>query len=170
VPDYIPDPTHAQQDAFLVQTLRDQIDYPTVDPSRLDAKFMMYPVVCEILGLLQSRVANLSYMQVFNCDVSLQLGSPIYVDAANHVANANATDAAHAKVVGFVRSKPTTNTCLVSHFRYASGLSGLTPGAAVYLTDIGGYSATAGTFTKVLGTAISTTEALCEADPRSAQA
>jgi hypothetical protein len=68
-------------------------------------------------------------------------------------------------VVGFVRSKPSAITCYLEHYLLKTGLSGLTAGDPVYLTDAGGFGAAAGTVSKTIGYAIDTDEALLSASP-----
>lgn len=66
-------------------------------------------------------------------------------------------------LIGFALSAVTaTNVGLVQYRGIMAGFSGLSPGKRYYLTDAGGVSTTAGTYTKVVGIATSTTEILIQ--------
>ena len=167
--DYTPNSTDAQQDAFVVRTYTDPLSYGSYDQRRWDAKYGIVTVVNEILGLLKGRVANESYGQTFACDAGLANGDPLYCDSSNHVAKGDSTSSARCRIIGFCRYKPSPTTCMVSHYRYGSSLSGGVAGAPCYLTDAGGYGPSAGSVAKKLGTYVSSTEALMEAGPATAQ-
>lgn len=170
MPDYTPTAASALGKAFTGAVVTDFIDYPVYSQSRWDGKFGSYPIQNEILGLWASTVAPALYSQTYTCLAGLAVGSPVYVSANNTVALALATTVTTARVVGFVEYKPTTTSCRLSHFYYAAGLSGGTAGGKVYLTNAGGFSATAGTVSKIVGEWISTTEALLSATPDVASA
>lgn len=167
---YTPGLADAAQDAFAGQAFADpgSSAYAAADPARVDAKYFLKPVQDEILSLHAGRVASASYRRTWTCVSGLNVGDPVYVSANDTVALADATTAAKAQVIGFVRYKPTTTTCYIEHFRYVSGLSGGTAGAAVCLSDAGGFSASAGTVAKIVGQWITATEALLHATQSSA--
>lgn len=162
---YTPDLAGAAQDAFAGQAFDDpgSSAYAAADPARVDAKYFLKPVQDELLALHAGRVASASYRQTWTCASGLNAGDPVYVSANDTVTLADATTNTKAQVIGFVRYKPTTTTCYIEHFRYVSGLSGGTAGGKVYLTDAGGFSASAGTVEKVVGQWITATEALLHA-------
>jgi hypothetical protein len=170
---YTPAATSALEDAAvdLVRERDDPLDFTTegYNVLRWDALYGAVPMLNEILGLIAGRVSSMAYGQTFACLAGLNVGDPVRISADNTVVLALATNAGNAKVFAFCRYKPTAITCYVDHYRYISGLAGGTAGNPVYLTDVGGYGAIAGSVTKIVGTWISTTEALVKADPLTAQ-
>lgn len=130
-----------------------------------------------MLALIKGNVSIPAYGIQLTCGASDAVGDPVRISGNNTVTKALATTEANARVLGFIRHKGTlgsasssgASTCYISHFYYKSGLSGLTAGNVVYLSDTGTVSASAGTFAKVVGIAISTTEALLMADSILAQ-
>lgn len=162
---YTPASTDANEDAFSGQAYIDPKGYIVFNGQRIDAKYFLKPVQDEILALLSGRVASSAYRQTWTCIAGLNVGDPVYVSANDTATLALATTEATAAVIGYVRYKPSTTTCYIDHFQYKSGLSGLTAGSPVYLTDAGGFSATPGTVPKVVGVAITATEALVHASP-----
>lgn len=166
--DYTIDKANAEQDAWSnPATLTDPVAYSSEDSARVTAKYFGQPVLEELLALINSRVSSKAYNKVWTCIAGLNVGDPVYISAADTVALALATTEATAKVVGFVRYKPTTTTCLIEHFQFKTGLAGLTAGADVFLSNAGGFAATAGTFERRLGVALDTDEAIVSAEPRS---
>lgn len=92
------------------------------------------------------------------------VGQAVRFDPANpySVLPANSTDAAHSAICGFIRtiqaSAPTN--CAIAFAARVTGLSGLTENAPVYLQDSGAIGATPGTYPRIVGRAMSTTDAL----------
>lgn len=161
---------NAVEDAIVFPTMEDPYDYSADNQKLYIAKFRSLPSMNEIYALRRASVAMGQYQQTFACLAGLNVGDPVYPSAANTVALANSIATANSNVIGFCRYKPTTTSCLISHFRYVSGLSGLTVNGSVYLTDAGSFSATPGTVAKIVGFAISTTEALVFGGPSSGSA
>lgn len=162
---YEPTSDDALEDEYEGVDFDDPGESPLVhSPGFVSSLHFFKPVQDEILALIKGSVASKGYRQTYTCGTGDAVGEPVRISGNNTVTQALATTAANAKVVGFVRSKPTTTTCHISHYLYVSGLSGLTAGSPVYLTDAGSYSASAGTVAKVVGVASSTTEALLVAD------
>jgi len=174
--DYTAAKANALAKAFALRTRSDMFNYSAFNPIRWDGKYGVYPIENEIASLVADALATKGYSQSYTCLAGLAVGEPVRISANNTVVLALATTAANAKVVGFVDHKGSLGatsdgaalTCYITHYLYKSGLSGLTAGNPVYLTDAGGYSATAGTVAKVVGIAISTTEAVLCADPTAA--
>ena len=162
---YTPLYSDATRDAYAGKSGQDPRDYASAVARRVDYKYDLNPAYSEILALIRGSIASGTYRQTWTCLAGDAVGDPVYVSAANTIEMADATTAAKALVVGFIRYKPTTTSCHLDRLLYQSGLSGLTPGAVVFLTDAGGFSATPGTVRREVGIAISTTEALLEACP-----
>jgi len=168
--DYTISKANAVQDAWAnPATLTDPVQYTTEPTARLTAKYYGKPVLEEVLALIGSRVSSRAYQKTWTCLAGLNVGDPVYVSATDTVSLALATTAATSRVIGFVRYKPSTITCYIDHFILKTGLSGLTAGSPVYLSDAGGFAATAGTISKVLGIATDTDEAIVEADQGGAE-
>lgn len=98
------------------------------------------------------------------CPTTVAVGDAVYLTGANAVDRANAGATATTPVVGFVRSKGTTTTCVVQCVGPLGGFSSLTPGAVYYLAKTDGQittnvSAYSGTDTiQRVGEAVSATE------------
>lgn len=139
--------------------------YASQNPDRVDAKYFLEPVQSNLLALWQAGggVAGYQYSnKTWTCPAGLVVGDPIYVSSSGNVALALATTVPKSKVFGFVADKPTSTTCYISHFMQKTGLSALSSGLDVYLTNAGGYSLTPGTVAKIVGRAESATVAwLC---------
>ena len=168
---YTPSAASATGDVFAAAApvQADNQNWLAHDPGRWDAKYGSYPALSEICGLIAGKIALPSLQRIFNCLPGLAVGQPVSISADNTVALALGDTAPHAAVIGFVAYKPTAVTCLLVFMEYVSGLSGLTAGGPVYLADDGSISAVAGSVTRIMGTAISTTEAILYANPLSAQ-
>ncbi len=162
---YTPDVTAALLDAFVGIIMADPGDIPAHDPAFITAKYLLNPLQNEVLALLASNVADPTLRQLYTCTSADVVGAPVRISDNNTVELANSTDAAHADVVAFVRSKPSTTTCYLQHFIRVTGLTGGTYGAPAYLSDAGAIAATPGTFVKTLGKYISSTSALLIAGP-----
>lgn len=125
-----------------------------------------------MLARIKGAVALASYGVSYTCGVGDAVGDPVRISGNNTVTLALGTTAANAKVIGFIAHKGPrgaasvagSTSCVVVHYYYKSGLSGLTAGNPVYLSNTGTISASAGTSAKILGEAISTTEAILYAD------
>lgn len=146
-------------------------EYQSQNPDRVDAKYFLDPVQSNILGIWQAGggLAGYQYSNTtWTCDASLAVNDPVYVSSDSTVSKADATTQAKSKVFGFVAEKPTTTTCLVSHFVEKTGLAALVAGSVVYLTDAGGYSLTPGTVEKPVGRARTETIAELFAAPADA--
>ena len=173
--DYVSAVAQALEDAFVGErTWTDPLAYGTFNGKRWDAKYGAYIVHNELIALRNARIVNAAYGQLsYACIAGLNVGDPVYISAASTATLALATTAAASKVIGFVRHKGTlgatsvgaATTCFLSHYYYKTGLSGLTVGDPVYLSDTGTISATQGTVPKAIGVAITTTTALLYADP-----
>ncbi len=149
-------------------------DDPLLIKNRLDARGFAKPVQDEILALIAGRVSSAPYRQLWSCGHDVALGTPMYVSGSDCVDPANALNATHAKVIGFVRHKPSPNTCYLDHFWIGGsgidmlgtgsdvtggtiaitdrGDAGITPGATAYLADDGKISDVPGTLIVPLGT------------------
>ena len=160
------------QDAFPGQTVYD----PTVPkPSGSQGVYgdtFFKPVQDEILALVQGRIASRLRGQSFTCAAGDAVGDPVYLSAASTVGKGDATTAAKSRIIGFIRHKgplgaasvPAATTCYVENFLFKSGLTGGTSAQPVYLTDAGGFGASAGTVKKIMGMFVSATTALLCAD------
>jgi hypothetical protein len=166
---YTPVYTDATRDAYAGKSGQDPRAYTTDVARRVDFKYTLNPLYNETLNLIRGSVADGTYRKTWTCLAGLNVGDPVYVSATDTVSLALATTAATSRVVGFVRYKPTTTSCYLDHFILKTGLSGLTAGNPVYLSDAGGFAATAGTISKVLGIATDTDEAIVEADQGGAE-
>jgi hypothetical protein len=129
----------------------------------------------QIIKLWQSSVATAQYQQLFTSLESsseLVVGNPVRIAGVGQIALATADTLSNSQLFGFVAAVIETGSqpeYIVQHYCAVSSLSGLTPKAPVYLTNVGGYSATPGTIPAIVGTAISTTAALLTADAMWAQ-
>ena len=163
----IPDASHALEDAQvdLSRNCVDPDDFSVegYNTLRWDVLYGRYPAFNEILGLIAGRVSSVSYLQAFNCLAGLNVGDSSYISGNNTVSKADATNDIKKRVCGWIRYKPTPTTCYIEHYQYKSGLAG-TAGNPVYLQDDGSLGPTPGTKSKVLGTYISTSEAMVHAD------
>lgn len=130
-----------------------------------DAAHFGLEVQHNLLAAINAAVASPFYRQVFSCASGLTTGQPAYLSDANTVALAAASGSGTSKVIGFVRDRTAADTgCYLAHFWRATGIT-TTTGGAVFLTNAGGYSGTAGTFKKAVGIGLSTTVAWLEAGP-----
>ena len=164
--DYTIDRTAAAQDAWTFPAqVSDPVLYSSEWAARITAKYFGKPVLDELLALIYSRVASKTYAKLWTCLAGLNVGDPVYISTTDTVTLALATTEPTSRVVGFVRSKPSAITCYLEHYLLKTGLSGLTAGDPVYLTDAGGFGAAAGTVSKTIGYAIDTDEALLSASP-----
>ena len=160
------DPSAAEMDAWTPPaTIEDPQVYAAHAAKKVSARFIGRPLLENLAALIRCRVSSYSYGRSFTCLAGLNVGDPVYCDSANSVLLATAAAAASARLFGFVRYKPASTSCYVEHYRYASGLSALTAGATVYLTDAGGFAAAAGTVRVTAGIALSTTTAMLSAGP-----
>jgi len=172
VPNYTPASSNASEAAYAGRIITDLVPYSSYVQSRWDAKYGAQEIMNELLAFRDAAVSGKQYLQQFTCLTGLNVGDPVRISGNNTVVLALATTQANSRVVGFVRHKGTIGsassaaalTCYLSHYRYVSGLTGGTAGNPCYLTDAGGFSATAGTYAKVVGVFTSTTEALLVAD------
>ena len=157
------------QQGFIGAIARDQIPPPAVNPVLHNA-YRQAVVESQLIKLWQTILMNVADQKVYACLAGLNVGDPVNCSAADDTATLAKSDTeAHSRVMGFCGYKPTTTTCLVYPFHLATGLTSLTRNGPVYLSDAGGYAGTQGTVLKVLGTAISATEAILWADPAWAQ-
>jgi hypothetical protein len=130
-----------------------------------DAAYFGIEVENNLLASINSAIASPFYRQTWACTGTIATGNPAYITDAITIDKALAASSGTSKVVGFVRDKTAGGTgCYLAHFWCATGIT-TTTGAAVFLTDAGGYSGTAGTFKRCLGIGINTTTALLEAGP-----
>jgi len=118
------------------------------------------PVVVIPSTLLQTRDSVIT--TDFTYGATLTALAPVYVDtaASNKLKLALATAAATADTFVGITVDSGVDTDVNKRVQIAgivTGLSGLTPGAVVFLTDAGGISSVAGTYRFPLGVAISAT-------------
>jgi hypothetical protein len=73
-----------------------------------------------------------------NCTATEQVGNAVYVFADGEVRQANNTNIATAKVIGFIVTKPTTTSCTVRVIGIIDFFTGLTPGKHYFLDDVNG--------------------------------
>ena len=139
---YTPALADALSDAFAGQAFDDPLAYTTKVNKRVDVKYFGKPVQDELLALIAACVARPSLRTAYTCLAGLTVGSPVYVSAADTVTLADATTQAKSRVIGFCRYKPTTTTCYLEQFQRVTGLTGLTAGSPVYLSDAGAVAAT----------------------------
>ncbi len=165
MPTYTPAASDATQDARAFPTKFQTRSYSVNPPNRVTAQWDLKPHSDELLALIAARVSSAAYSMTWTCASGLSVGAPVYISGNGAVALANATDATHAAVVGFVRFKPTTTSCLLDHFRLVTGDLDGTAGSPVYLTNSGVLSTTAGTIPAIIGTFRSVTEAVLFASP-----
>lgn len=174
---YTPADSAALECAFNPPAHDDPKAYSASANKRIDTKYDLYPNANELLALIKGNVSSKARGVQYTCGAGDLVGDPVRISGNLTVTKALATTAANAKVVGFIRHKGSlksasvagATTCYLQNFLYVSGLSGLTANNPVYLTDAGGYSASAGTSAKIVGIAISATEALLCADEMLAQ-
>jgi len=164
--DYTIDKANAEQDAWVnPATLTDPVAYSTEESARVTAKFFGQPMMEELLALIDSRVSSKTYNRTYTCIAGDAVGDPVYLSADDTVAKALATTQAKARVVGFIRSKPTTTSCLLEHFRYVAGLAGLVAGQDLFLSDAGAAAGTPGTIRVVIGVALTASTGIIYASP-----
>lgn len=168
---YVPASADALADAFSSVTFNDPgaSAYSAANSNRIDAKYFLKPVQDEILANIKALVARQQYQQTFACATTVSVGDPLYISAANTVALALASSKTTCRVIGTCAYKPSTTTCVISHYYYKSGLAGLTPNAPVYLSNSGSIASSKGDVAFIIGTAISSTEAVISVDPLMAQ-
>jgi len=118
---------------------------------------MPAPRILQIDGL-QDALDNASNTVLFTCTITEQVNDLVYISSADTVAQADASVIGTARVVGWIVSKPTTTSCLVSRGPGPVTSSGLAVGSPVYLSDTAGAaSSTEGTIIVEVGIAKSTT-------------
>jgi hypothetical protein len=118
----------------------------------------------ELLGLWAAAIAPSTLGQAYTMtSFTGTVGQPVIIDPSNDnsVLPANSLTSGSAAVFGFISQISAANPsqCFVAFISNVTG-SGFTRGNAVYLSDAGGYSASAGTVTRQLGKAITTTTAI----------
>lgn len=138
-------------------------NYTVHDPDRVDPEFFYMKVQNEILRLIKSGVVSPGYQISYTCGAGDAVGDPVRISSATTVTKALATSEAGSRVFGFISYKPTTTTCYIDHFYNKTGLSGLTVGEPVYLSDTGTVTAAPGTYKRPIGIAYSTTAAILSA-------
>ncbi len=134
-------------------------------PDFMDAPYLPYEIQNEILGLWGTSVAPLTYRQLLTCGSGDAIGAAVRISADNTVATATADTQPNSNAIGFIRSKPTPTSCYIAHYDYATGLAGGTAGDSIFLADDGSFSATPGTFVKVIGTFDSPTTGYVNVSP-----
>lgn len=165
--DYTPAVANALEDARAIRVVTDPLAYSSYSSKRWDAKYGAQEIVNEQLALIEGKLARAQYGRQFTCGSGDAVGDPVRLSGNNTVTKALATTTAGAQVIGFIRHKGSLysasvsngTTCYLVHYLYVSGLSGGTARGTCYLTDAGGFSATAGTIPKPVGQFLSTTEA-----------
>jgi hypothetical protein len=94
-----------------------------------------------------------------NCTATEQVDDLVYILSAGEVRQADASAAATARAVGFIKTKPSATTCEVQCGGAMGGLSGLTAGSTYFVSETPGAVATApGTIMVVVGEALSATQ------------
>ena len=167
-PTYNPDVTKALELAWPGLVIGDSVDYSSHAIYKLLAKYFGQQVQNELLGVRAATVTDKSWQIQYTCGSGDAVGDPVRISGNLTVTKAKSDNATDAKVIGFIRFKgtlgaasvPTATTCYLQNFLLVSGLTGGTAGNNCYLTDTGGYSATAGTVSVVVGKFISTTQAI----------
>lgn len=93
------------------------------------------------------------------CTATEQVGDLVYVSGVDTVAQADASAASTSEVVGYIVSKPSATSCIVSaEPGPVTGATGLTAGDPVYLSETAGdVTAVAPAIAVRVGTALSTT-------------
>ena len=118
---------------------------------------MPAPQIAQVENL-QAELDKATNTILYTCTVTEVVGNPVYISSADTVAQADASVIGTARVVGWIYSKPTDTSCLVSRGPGPVTASGLTVGAPVFLSDTAGAVATApGTITVEVGVAKTTT-------------
>ena len=170
--DYTPAAASASGDAYAGRIMTDPEVLSSYATTVLSAKYRGQEWDNEILGLLARQVSSAAYCQAYTCGAGDAVGDPVRISGNNTVTKALATTEANSKAIGIIRHKgalgvasdPSALTCYIAHYAVVTGLSGGTAGNAVYLSDTGTFAAAAGTVTRVMGTWLSTTEALINID------
>jgi|SRR5579862_8370866 len=171
---YSPNPNNALQDGYqgVSKVDPDLYNDPTLTENRITANDFV-GLENEALALINGRTSSNGYRQPFYISGILAHGDPVYLVNTGQknqqiatVAKANATDATHANVIGFVSSIleiGTHQACYLDHFWLAQGDfdgsagHGGTVGAeaaAIYLSNTGSLSGSPGTISFVLGQVI----------------
>jgi hypothetical protein len=82
--------------------------------------------------------SNAIVSTAYNCLSSVALYDIVYCNGADSIAVANATSLSTAPAIGFVNSKPTTTTAILTYFGELGGFSGLTSGVQYFLNTVDG--------------------------------
>jgi hypothetical protein len=171
--DYTPAASGASGDAYAGRIMSDDLSFTSYDTKVVSAKYRGQEWDNEILALLARQVAMPGYGKQWTCGATDAVGDPVRISANDTVTKALATNEANSRVIGIIRHKgvlgaassSTAETCYLAHYCVVTSLSGGTAGNPVYLSNTGTYSASAGTFSRVVGRWINTTDVLIGIDP-----
>lgn len=72
---------------------------------------------------------------VYSCPSGVSVGDAVQITTADNVDLADASVPADRPVIGFVKSKPTSTTCVLHYYGELGGFTGLTVGATYYLSE-----------------------------------
>jgi hypothetical protein len=73
---------------------------------------------------------------VYSCPTSVAVGDAVQITGADAVDKADASVPASRPVIGFVKSKPTTTSCMIHYYGEMGGFAGLAAGSTYYLSDV----------------------------------
>lgn len=74
----------------------------------------------------------------YSCPITVSVRDLVYSSGVNSVDKADADDAGKRPAVGFVRSKPSTTTCIVQYDGELTGFVGLTASDIMYMSETAG--------------------------------
>ncbi len=168
MPNYTPDPSTNQRDAFVMPVISDPQDYSGAYDSKLVTAFWIgVSLFREMMAASIGAVSGYLYgSHLYVISGGLAVGDPVRISGNNTVIKALSTSLANGAVIGFCRWLDGAGNCRVDHFIYVTGLAGGAFGDPVYLQDAGGYGAAAGTVAIVVGQFLTATTALLNAKPR----
>lgn len=160
-----PNINNAKQNNLTGRAVEDAFPQASYDQRIVSGQYLGVENQNELLALWGASVANSGLSVPYTMTgFSGVVGQPVRIDPANDqaVLAANSTDATHAAVFGIIKQISTADNtkCFVAFIHHATGLSALTRGNAVYLTNTGTIGAAAGTVSRQLGKAISATDAI----------
>lgn len=112
---------------------------------------------------IETSIAGLAADGTFDCDAGLAADDVVYLDAADHVALADANGSGTTTSLGVIVSKPTPTTALVRFCGIVSDAGTFTAGALQYLSETAGdltETAPAAPTATIVGIAVNTTDLL----------
>lgn len=107
---------------------------------------------------------------VYSCPALVAINDVVYITGTDAADRANATSIVTVPVIGFVTSKPSFVTCVVTYAGEVTGFVGLIPGAKYFLNTISGGISTiapssSGNIVQRVGVARNTTTLVTQIDP-----